>query len=289
MTVAAGATLLLCSPDSMAQQKSHGRGMCDRIRATQVKRVLISRRSRTIRPDQFRRAGVEGYKIKYNGVEPRIQVRRHVVSRISAKGRRRHSIMVYGSPQVQALNQKLERDRSPAPPRFGIAARPTERLCISSSGRPLVRAGAVILRTIGGSSGQEDPTSFSTNPAVASRSRSYEDLQKTEGSSSEPLRSAARGEMGAQVLTSAALSPDFVISHLSAAPRGCRSRRQANGLPAVEVLRLWASGNRTSPGAGGGRRLLTMSFAGSGRLPVRQEIRDITRRGQGAQKAMDAR
>ena len=220
------------------------------------------------------------------------------------KGEGATSIMVYGSPQVQALNQKLSEDKIPGTsPGFGIAA--------SADGKrypylfPVAAtywsqgAGAVkfVKDKLGGDlKGKKIAYLFFDNPAGREPIPIIEDLQKIEGFELRTFAVPPPGvEMGAQVLDiTQRYRPDFVISHLFGSAPGLSIKAfKANGYPLSKVLGLvWASGEQDIAGAGGwpvAEGYYTMSFAGVGDdYPVRQEIRDMYKaRGKEPQKAMD--
>jgi branched-chain amino acid transport system substrate-binding protein len=98
-------------------------GMCDRTGATQVNGVAICPAFQDYYDLINSRGGIEGYKIKYIEIDHEYKVPPAVEAYEREKQQGATSIMVYGTPQVQALNQKLAEDKIPGTsPGFGIAA-----------------------------------------------------------------------------------------------------------------------------------------------------------------------
>src|SRR6266436_3735034 len=81
--------------------------------ATQVNGVIICPAIQDYYDLINSKGGVEGYKIKYMEIDHEYKVPPAVEAYQREKGEGATSIMVYGSPQVQALNQKLEEDKIP--------------------------------------------------------------------------------------------------------------------------------------------------------------------------------
>src|SRR5207247_2087924 len=69
------------------------------------------------------KGGVEGYKIKYNELDNEYKVPQAVEEYERQKQMGAVSMLIYGTPQAQALNQKLVEDKIPGTsPGFGISA-----------------------------------------------------------------------------------------------------------------------------------------------------------------------
>src|SRR5439155_20647400 len=123
--VAAGATAVLClAGTATAQQKEViiG-GMCARTGPTQVNGAGICPGIQDYFDLVNSKGGIEGFKIKYMEIDHEYKVPPAVEAYEREKSEGATSILVYGSPQVQALNKKLEEDKIPGTsPGFGIAA-----------------------------------------------------------------------------------------------------------------------------------------------------------------------
>jgi branched-chain amino acid transport system substrate-binding protein len=305
--VAAGATAVLgLAGTATAQQKEViVGGMCDRTGPTQVNGVLICPAIQDYYDLINSQGGVEGYKIKYMEIDHEYKVPPAMEAYQREKGDGATSIMVYGSPQVQALNKKLEEDKIPGTsPGFGIAASADGKrypylfpvaATYWSQGAAAVQ---FVKDKLGGSlKGKKIAYIFYDNPAGREPIPVIEDLQKIEGFE---LRTFAvpppAVEMGAQVLDIAQrFKPDFVIDHLFGSGPGVAIKEfKRQGYPLSKVLALvWASGEQDIIGGGGWKvaeGYHTMSFAGVGDdYPVRQEIRAMYKaKGKEPQKAMDS-
>src|SRR5882762_6082230 len=306
MAVAAGATAALClAGAATAQQKEVTvGGMCDRTGATQVNGVLICPAIQDYYDLINSKGGIEGYKIKYMEIDHEYKVPPAVEAYQREKGEGATSIMVYGSPQVQALNQKLSEDKIPGTsPGFGIAA--------SADGKrfpylfPVAAtywsqgAGAVkfVKDKLGGSlKGKKIAYIFFDNPAGREPIPIIEDLQKLEKFELRTFAVPPPGvEMGAQVLDiTQRYRPDFVISHLfGRSPSVAIKEFKRVGFPLSKVMGLvWASSEHDVLAAGGwpvAEGYHTLTFAGIGdEYPVRQEIKAMYKaQGKEPPKAMD--
>jgi branched-chain amino acid transport system substrate-binding protein len=305
LAMAAGATIALSlAGTAVAQQKEVViGGMCDRTGPTQVNGAGICPGIQDYFDLVNSQGGVEGYKIKYMEIDHEYKVPPAVEAYQREKGEGASSILVYGSPQVQALNKKLEEDKIPGTsPGFGIAA--------SADGKrfpylfPVAATywsqGAAAVKFVkdklgGDLKGKKIAYLFYDNPAGREPIPVIEDLQKIEGFE---LRTFAvpppAVEMGAQILDIAQrYKPDFVIDHLFGSGPGVAIKElKRNGYPLSKVVALvWASGEHDIIGGGGwpaAEGYHTMSFAGVGDdYPVRQEIRDMYKKaGKEPPKAM---
>ena len=307
LALTAGATAGLgLAGSAAAQQKEVIVGqMCDRTGPTQINGMALCPAGHDYYNLINSKGGVEGYQIKAEEIDHEYKVPQAVEAYQRMKGDGATSIMAYGTPQVQALNQKLSEDKIPGTsPGFGIAA--------SADGKrypylfPVAAtywsqgAGAVqfVKDKLGGSlKGKKIAYIFFDNPAGREPIPIIEDLQKTEGFELRTFAVPPPGvEMGAQVLDiTQRYRPDFVISHLFGSAPGLSIKAfKSNGFPLSKVLGLvWASGEQDIAGAGGwpvAEGYYTMSFAGVGDdYPVRQEIREMYKaRGKEPQKAMDS-
>jgi branched-chain amino acid transport system substrate-binding protein len=110
--------------DGSAQQKEIVVGqMCDRTGPTQINGVVLCPAGHDYYDLINSKGGVEGYRIKATEIDHEYKVPQAVEAYQRLKGEGAVSMMVYGTPQVQALNQKLQEDKIPGTsPGFGIAA-----------------------------------------------------------------------------------------------------------------------------------------------------------------------
>src|SRR5882762_1758541 len=306
MAVAAGATAALCLAGAASAQQKEVMvgGMCDRTGATQVNGVLICPAIQDYYDLINSKGGVEGYKIKYVEIDHEYKVPPAVEAYQREKGDGATSIMVYGSPQVQALNQKLSEDKIPGTsPGFGIAA--------SADGKrfpylfPVAAtywsqgAGAVkfVKDKLGGDlQGKKIAYIFYDNPAGREPIPIIEDLQKIEGFELRTFAVPPPGvEMGPQILDiTQRYRPDFVIDHLfGRSPSVAIKEFKRNGFPLSKVMGLvWASAEADILAAGGwpvAEGYHTLQFAGAGDdYPVRQEIKAMYKtQGKEPPKEMD--
>ena len=279
-------------------------GQCDRTGPTQIVGVVICPAIQDYIDLVNSKGGVEGYKIKYNELDNEYKVPPAVEEYQRQKQEGAVSMMIYGTPQAQALNQKLQEDKIPGTsPGFGISA--------SADGArypylfPVAATywsqGAAAIQFIkdklGGSlKGKKIAYVYYDNPAGHKPLPILEDLQKTEGFELRSFAVPPPGvEMGAQVLDIAQrYRPDFVIDHLfGRSPSVAIKEYKRAGYPLSKVLGLvWASAEADIDAAGGwqvAEGYHTMSFAGVGDdYPVRQEIKAMYKaQGKEPPKTMD--
>jgi len=279
-------------------------GMCDRTGPTQINGVGICPGIQDYYELVNSKGGVEGYRIKYMEIDHEYKVPQGMEAYQKEKGEGAVAIMVYGTPQVQALNQTLTEDKIPGTsPGFGIAA--------SADGKrfpylfPIAATywsqGAAAIQfakeKLGGTlDGKKLAYLFYDNPAGREPLPVIEDLQKIEKFELRTFAVPPPGvEMGAQVLDiSQRYKPDFVIAHLfGRAPSVALKEFKRVGYPLSKVLGLvWASAEGDIMAAGGwpiAEGYHTMSFAGVGdEYPVRQEIRDMYKaQGKASPKVLD--
>jgi branched-chain amino acid transport system substrate-binding protein len=164
-------------------------GMCDRTGPTQVNGAGICPAFQDYYDLINSQGGVEGYKIKYMEIDHEYKVPPAVEAYQREKGDGATSIMVYGSPQVQALYQKLAEDKIPGTsPGFGIAASADGKrfpylfpvaATYFSQGAAAVQ---FVKEKLGGSlKGKKIAYIFYDNPAGREPIPVIEELQKTEG------------------------------------------------------------------------------------------------------------
>jgi branched-chain amino acid transport system substrate-binding protein len=279
-------------------------GQCDRTGPTQIVGVVICPAIQDYIDLVNSKGGVEGYKIKYNELDNEYKVPQAVEEYQRQKQEGAVSMAIYGTPQVQALNQKLVEDKIPGTsPGFGISA--------SADGSrfpylfPVAATywsqGAAAIQFIkdklGGSlQGKKIAYVYYDNPAGHEPLPILEDLQKTEGFELRSFAVPPPGvEMGAQVLDiTQRYHPDFVIDHLfGRSPSVAIKEYKRAGYPLSKVIGLvWASAEADILAAGGwqvAEGYHTLQFAGAGdEYPVRQEIKAMYKaQGKEAPKTMD--
>ena len=278
-------------------------GMCDRTGPTQINGIAICPGIQDYYELVNSKGGVEGYRIKYMEIDHEYKVPQGVEAYQKEKGDGAVAIMVYGTPQVQALNQSLTEDKIPGTsPGFGIAA--------SADGKrfpylfPIAATywsqGAAAIQfakeKLGGLDGKKLAYLFYDNPAGREPIPIIEDLQKIEKFELRTFAVPPPGvEMGAQVLDIAQrYKPDFVIAHLfGRSPSLALKEFKRVGFPLSKVMGLvWASSEHDIVAAGGWpvtEGYHTLTFAGIGDdYPVRQEIKAMYKaQGREPSKAMD--
>ena len=279
-------------------------GMCDRTGPTQINGIAICPAISDYYDLVNSKGGVEGYRIKYTEIDHEYKVPAGVEAYQTEKRDGAVSIMVYGTPQVQALNQSLTEDKIPGTsPGFGIAA--------SADGKrfpylfPIAATywsqGAAAIQfakeKLGGTlDGKKIAYIFYDNPAGREPLPVIEDLQKIEKFDLRTFAVPPPGvEMGAQVLDiTQRYKPDFVIAHLfGRSPSLAIKEFKRVGFPLSKVMGLvWASSEHDILAAGGwpvAEGYYTLTFAGIGDdYPVRQEIRAMYKaQGREPSKGMD--
>ena len=264
-------------------------GTCDRTGPTQINGVGICPGIQDYYDLVNTKGGIEGYRIKYMEIDHEYKVPQGVEAYEREKRDGAVSMMVYGTPQVQALNQKLTEDKIPGTsPGFGIAA--------SADGKrypylfPVAAtywsqgAAAIhfVKEKLGGSlEGKKIAYIFYDNPAGREPLPVIEDLQQLEKFELRTFAVPPPGvEMGAQVLDiTQRYRPDFVIAHLfGRSPSLAIKEFKRTGYPLSKVMGLvWASAEHDILAAGGwsvAEGYHTLTFAGIGDdYPVRQEIK----------------
>jgi len=278
--------------------------LCDRTGPTQINGVVLCPASHDYYNLINSQGGVEGYQVKSEELDHEYKVPQAVEAYQRMKGDGAVSIMAYGTPQVQALNQKFAEDKIPGTsPGFGIAA--------SADGKrfpylfPVAAtyfsqgAGAIqfIKDKLGGSlEGKKIAYVFYDNPAGREPIPLIEDLQKLEKFELRTFAVPPPGvELGAQVLDiTQRYRPDFVIAHLfGRSPAVAIKEFKRNGFPLSKMMGLvWASAEADILAAGGfpvAEGYHTLQFAGAGDdYPVRREIKAMYKaQGKDPPKEMD--
>jgi branched-chain amino acid transport system substrate-binding protein len=272
-----------------AQQKEVVIGeQCDRTGPSQIVGVNLCPAIRDYVNLVNSKGGVEGYKIQLNEIDNEYKVPPAIEAYEREKSEGAVSIMIYGTPQTQALTQKLNEDKIPGTsPGFGTAA------AANGTRYPYLfpiaatywsqGAGAIkfVKDKLGGDlHGKKIAYVFYDNPAGHEPLLILEDLQKSEGFELKTFAVPPPGvEMGAQVLDiTQRFHPDFVIAHLfGRSPSVAIKELKRAGYPLSKVIGLvWASAEPDIEAAGGwavAEGYHTIQFAGVGDdYPVRKEI-----------------
>ena len=305
MPFAAAAAALYFAAGAVAQEKEVMiGGQCDRTGPTQIVGVVYCPAIQDYIDLVNSKGGVEGYKIKYYELDNEYKVPQAVEEYERQKQAGAVSMVIYGTPQAQALNQKLVEDKIPGTsPGFGISA--------SADGIrfpylfPIAATywsqGAAAIQFVkekaGGSlKGKKIAYVYYDNPAGHEPLPILEDLQKMEGFELRTFAVPPPGvEMGAQVLDiTQRYRPDFVIDHLfGRSPSVAIKEYKRAGFPLSKVMGLvWASAEADIQAAGGwpvAEGYHTLQFAGAGDdYPIRQEIKAMYKaQGKEPPKGMD--
>jgi branched-chain amino acid transport system substrate-binding protein len=300
--VAAG---LLFAGGAAAQQKELlVAGQCDRTGPTQIVGVVNCPAIQDYIDLINSKGGVEGYKIKYYELDNEYKVPQAVEAYERQKQAGAVSIAIYGTPQVQALNQKLVEDKIPGTsPGFGISAsadgaRFPYLFPVAATYWSQAAAAIQFIKDKSGGSlnGKKIAYVYYDNPAGHEPLPILEDLQKMEGFELRSFAVPPPGvEMGAQVLDiTQRYRPDFVIDHLfGRSPSVAIKEYKRAGFPLSKVIGLvWASAEADIQAAGGwpvAEGYHTLQFAGAGDdYPVRQEIKAMYKaQGKDPPKVMD--
>jgi branched-chain amino acid transport system substrate-binding protein len=262
---------------------------CDRTGPTQVVGTALCPGTHDYIDMINAQGGVDGWKIEADEVDHAYTVPPAIEEYERAKQQGAVGIMIYGTPQTEALNQRLEQDKIPGTsPGFGIAA--------SADGKyypylfPIAAnywsQGAAAVQfakeQLGGSlKGKKIAYIFYDNPAGHEPLPIIEELAKVEGFELQTFAVPPPGvDASSQVLALAQqFRPDFVIDHtFGKAPALVIKGLQQNGYPLNKVVALvWASGEADIMGAGGwsvAQGYYTMQFAGAGEnYPVINQIK----------------
>ena len=308
VTVAVGACAvagLQCAGTAAAEQKEVViGGTCDRTGPTQINGVGICPGIQDYYDLVNSKGGIDGYRIKYVEIDHEYKVPQGVEAYEREKRDGAVSMMVYGTPQVQALNQKLTEDKIPGTsPGFGIAASADGKrypylfpvaATYWSQGAAAIQ---FVKERLGGSlEGKKIAYIFYDNPAGREPLPVIEDLQQLEKFELRTFAVPPPGvEMGAQVLDiTQRYRPDFVIAHLfGRSPSLAIKEFKRTGYPLSKVMGLvWASAEHDIMAAGGwpvAEGYHTLTFAGIGDdYPVRQEIKAMYKaQGRELPSAMD--
>ncbi len=279
---------LLLGP-AFAQDKELVIGMqCDRTGATQIVGTTLCPAYHDYVALVNSKGGVEGYKIKVIEIDNEYKVPPAMEAHERFKMEGAVIDSVYGTPQIAALNKKLEEDKIlGTSPGFGTAA--------AADGKkypytfPIAASywsqGAAAVKfakdKLGGSlKGKKIAYLYYDNPAGKEPIAVLEDLAASEGFELRTFAVPAPGvEMAAQALDiTGRFKPDFVITHLfGRSPSVSIKELKGKGFPLSKVVALvWGAAEADINAAGGfgaTEGYSCMQFAGVGHeYPVITQI-----------------
>ena len=290
LVVCAGVMLGVSLP-TWAQKEVVIGFLCDRTGATQTVGVNLCPGYHDYIDLVNSKGGVEGYKIRAMEIDHEYKVPQAVEAYERQKKEGAVLISLYGTPQTQALNQKLTEDRIPGTsPGFGISASAdgTRYPFLFPIAATYWSQGTAAVKfakdQLGGSlKGKKIAYLFYDNPAGREPIPVLEELSREEGFELRTFGVPPPGvEMGAQVLDIAQrYRADFVIAHLfGRSPSVSIKELKRIGYPLRKVVAfVWGSAEADIEAAGGfavAEGYYTMQFAGVGSdYPVLDEIREM--------------
>jgi branched-chain amino acid transport system substrate-binding protein len=290
LAVCAGVMLGVAVP-ALAEKEVVIGLLCDRTGATQTVGVNLCPGYHDYIALVNSKGGVEGYKIRAIEIDHEYKVPPAMEAYERQKKEGAVLIALYGTPQTQALNQKLTEDRIPGTsPGFGISASAdgTRYPFLFPIAATYWSQGAAAVKfakdQLGGSlKGKKIAYLFYDNPAGREPIPVLEELSRDEGFELRAFGVPPPGvEMGAQVLDiSQRYRADFVITHLfGRSPSVSIKELKRGGYPLRKVVGfVWASAEADIEAAGGfavAEGYYTMQFAGVGSdYPVLDEIREM--------------
>jgi len=300
--VAAG---LCLAGAATAQQKEILIGsQCDRTGPTQLVGTIFCPGVQDYVNLVNAQGGVGGFKVVINELDNNYQVPPAIEEYERHKQMGIVSTLIWGTPQAEALNPRLEKDKIPGTsPGFGSAA--------AANGAkypylfPLAATywsqGAAAIKFVkdkmGGSlKGKKIAYLYYDNPAGLEPLPILKELQQNEGFELRTFAVPPPGvEMSAQILDiSQRYRPDFVLAHLfGRAPSVMIKGLKQSGFPLSKVLGfVWASSEADILAAGGwpvAQGYHTMQFVGVGtNYPVLEQIKAMyTKAGKAPPKEME--
>lgn len=294
MAAAAAAAAILTAGGAGSEQREIVIGaQCDRTGPTQLIGVNACPAYHDFANLVNSRGGVEGYKIKVDEIDTEYKVPPAVEAYERQKAEGAVSIMLYGTPQTQALTQKLNEDKIPGTsPGFGTAAaangtRYPYLFPIAATYWSQAAAAIQFAKDkLGGNlEGKKIAYLFYDNPGGHEPLPIFNDLQKIEKFELKTFAVPPPGvEMGAQVLDiTQRFQADFVIVHLfGRSPSVAIKELKRAGYPPSKLIGfVWASAESDIEAAGGwsvAEGFHTIQFAGVGdEYPLRREIADMYR------------
>jgi len=284
-----GAAGVWLAGTATAQQKEIVIGeQCDRTGATQTVGIVLCPGIQDYISLVNSKGGVEGHKIKLLEIDHEYKVPQGMEAYERHKKEGAVSIMVYGTPHIQAMAQKLTEDKIPGTsPGFGTSAaadgtRYPYIFPIAATYWSQATAAVKFVRDkFGGSlAGKKIAFIFYDNPAGREPLPVLEELAKMEKFELKTFAVPPPGvEMGAQILDiTQRYRADFVIGHLfGRAPSVSIKEFKRVGYPLSKVISfVWGAAEADIEAAGGGNvadGYYTMQFAGVGTdYPVHKEI-----------------
>jgi branched-chain amino acid transport system substrate-binding protein len=252
---------------------------CDRTGPTQIVGTVLCPGYHDYIALVNSKGGIEGYKIRVVEIDHEYKVPPAMEAHERFKLEGEVLEGVYGTPQIAALNKKLEEDKIlGTSPGFGTAAAadgkryPYTFPVAASYWSQGAAAVQFAKKQLGGSlKGKKIAYLFYDNPAGKEPLAILEDLSKSEGFELRTFAVPAPGvEMAAQVLDiTGRFRPDFVIAHLfGRSPSVSIKELKGKGYPLSKVVSLvWGSSEADIEAAGGyamAEGYHTMQFAGVG-------------------------
>ena len=223
------------------------------------------------------KGGIDGYKVRINELDNNYQVPSAIEEYERHKQEGAVSILIWGTPQAEALNPRLQKDQIPGTsPGFGSSAAangakypylfPLAATYWSQAGAAV----SFVKDKLGGSlKGKKIAYLYYDNPAGTEPLPILKELQQNEGFDLRTFAVPPPGvEMSAQVLDIAQrYRPDFVLAHLfGRAPSVMLKSLKSSGYPLNKVLGfVWASSEADIAAAGGwalAQGYHTMQFVG---------------------------
>ena len=262
---------------------------CDRTGATQTVGVKLCPGYHDYIDLVNSKGGVEGHTIRVIEIDHEYKVPQAVEAYERFKKEGAVLVSLYGTPQTQALNQKLTEDRIPGTsPGFGIAASAdgTHYPFLFPIAATYWSQAAAAVKFVKGQlgdnlKGKKLAYLFYDNPAGREPLPVLQDLSREEGFELRQFAVPPPGvEMDAQVLDIAQrYRPDFVITHLfGRSPSVSIKSLKRAGYPLRKVVAfVWGAAEADIEAAGGfdvAEGYYAMQFAGVGEdYPVLNEIR----------------
>ena len=290
LATAAWITLGMTTP-AWAQKEIVIGLQCDRTGATQTVGVNLCPGYHDYIALVNSKGGVEGYKIRAAEIDTEFKVPQAMEAYERHKKEGAVLISLYGTPQTQALSQKLAEDHIPGTsPGFGVAAAANGirypflfpiAATYYSQGAAAVK---FVKDQLGGSlKGKKIAYLFYDNPSGKEPMPVLEELSRLEGFELRTFAVPPPGvEMGAQALDIAQrYRADFVIAHLfGRSPSVSIKELKRAGYPLRKVVAfVWGAAEADIEAAGGfgvAEGYYAMQFAGVGPdYPVLDEIREM--------------
>lgn len=279
------------APSAMAADNEIVIGMmCDRTGPTQTNGVIMCGAAQ----DYFRlvnsKGGVEGRPLKLIEIDGEYKVPNGIEAYERWKKEGAVSILMYGTPHVQSLQQRMAEDKIPATsPGFGTAtsADGTRFPYLFPIAATFYSQGAAGVKfagdKLGGIKGKKIAFLFFDNPTGREPLPILEALAKSEGFDLKTFAVPPPGiEMTAQILDiTQRYKPDFLITNLfgRAASVGVKALSRSGHPLSKTVALAWGATEADLEGAGGmrvGEGMYAMMFHGVGDdYPVLKEIRDL--------------